>query len=284
MNLANQIKKICQIYDIRPEKSKGQNFLINPDIIEKIIKAADLCPDDIVLEVGPGLGILTEALVKKAKKVISIELDKKLFDFLQVKFVGMENLELVNDDIMRDQRSEIRDQSFKIVANLPYNITSHFLKRFLTGDNRPSEMTLLLQREVAERICAKPGKMSLLSLSVQLYGLPEIVSLVGKENFWPEPEVNSAILKISAIKTAEQVDNYLASFKISEKQFWQTAKIGFSARRKQLQNNLASGLKVSPEIVKKLLNSANLDDNVRAQNLSVDDWMRLSSLLLPYLN
>ena len=135
-------------------------------------------------------------------------------------------------------------------------------------------MTLLLQKEVARRICAKPGQMSLLSVSVQLYGRPKIIDLVGKINFWPQPEVDSAILKISDIKDQKAVDKYLGG--ISEKKFWQLVRIGYSARRKQLHNNLASGLGLPSQEVKKILNQANFDSQARAQALSVEDWLKLA--------
>ncbi len=282
MDLTNQVKKICQAYDIRPARSKGQNFLINPEIIKKIVAAANLSNGDIVLEVGPGLGILTEELVKKVKKVISVELDNKLFNFLQAEFVGASNLELVNEDILRNQKSEIRNQSYKIVANLPYNITSHFLKKFLTAENPPTAMTLLVQKEVAKRICAKPGQLSRLAVSVQLYGKPQIIEIVEKKNFWPIPEVDSAILTIAEIKNQSAVDKFLAG--IDEKFFWQIIRIGFSAKRKQLQHNLASSLKIPAEEVKKILKKANFDPKIRAQNLSIADWLSLAKELDLYLN
>lgn len=285
-DILSQIKEICKLYGIRPSREKGQNFLINPEITKKIVSAAEISSRDTILEIGPGLGILTEELLKRAGKVISVELDRKLFGFLQVKFAGVEKLELINEDALNNQaikRSAIGDRaSYKIVANLPYNITSHFLKKFLTAENKPKEMTLLLQKEVAQRICAQPGEMSLLSLAVQLYGRPRIIDYAGRKNFWPQPAVDSAILKISEIKSQEEVDNYLRG--ISEKNFWQIAKIGFSARRKQLQNNLAAGLKISAAEVKKWLNEANFDEKIRAQNLSVDDWLALAKILVLYLD
>ncbi|OGY50538.1 MAG: hypothetical protein A3J65_00310 [Candidatus Buchananbacteria bacterium RIFCSPHIGHO2_02_FULL_45_11b] len=177
---------------------------------------------------------------------------------------------------------KLKAKSYKIVANLPYNITSHFLKKFLTGPNKPEDMTLLLQKEVAQRICAKPGEMSRLSVSVQLYGRPRIIDYADKNNFWPKPAVDSAVLKISEIKSQAEVDNYLAG--INEKNFWRIVKIGFSAKRKQLGNNLAAGLKIPASEVKKSLNQANFDEKIRAQNLSVSDWLALAKKLVLYLD
>ncbi len=279
MDLTNQTKQICRAYNINPSRQKGQNFLINPEIIEKIIKAADLKESDTVLEVGPGLGILTEGLVKKVKRVISIELDKKLFNFLQVKFAGSKNLELINGDILKlpPILYPLPPTVYKIVANLPYNITSHFLKKFLTIENRPTEMTFLVQKEVAQRICASAGQMSLLALSVQFYGQPKIIDLVKRDNFWPVPEVDSAILTITKIKNQLEVDNYLAG--INEKVFWRIIRVSFAAKRKQLHNNLAVGLNLPDGEIKKMLKKANFDPKIRAQNLSLADWLQLAKNL-----
>lgn len=284
MSTLSQVKLICKTNNILPTKSKGQNFLINLEVILDIIQAANLFKNDVVLEVGPGLGILTEQLIKKAKKVISVELDKKLFDFLKIKFSSVNNLELINQDIlnMKSETWSLKHGAYKVVANLPYNITSYFLKTFLTANNRPKDMTLLLQREVAQRVCAKPGEMSLLSVSIQLYGLPKIISFVSKNNFWPEPKVDSAILTISKIKDQAEVDNFLQG--LEEKFFWQIVKIGFSARRKQLQNNLSAGLEISAVNIKKVLKKANFDPKIRAQNLSVNDWINLAKRLKIHLN
>lgn len=281
-SILEQVKLICKTYSILPTKSKGQNFLINQDVITEIVGAAKLKNTDLVLEIGPGLGILTESLIKNAKKVISIELDKKLFGFLQLKFKSAKNLELINEDALKFSPQQNGLQDYKIVANLPYNITSNFLKKFLTDVARPRSMTLLIQKEVAQRVCAKAGGMSLLSVSVQLYGQPKIINLVGSNNFWPKPEVDSAVLQISEIKSSKEVDKFLSG--ISEKEFWRIAKIGFSSRRKQLHNNLSAGLKLSSEEVKKLLKKANFDPQVRAQSLTVADWVKLAKSFNLYLN
>lgn len=276
-NLLEQVKLISKTYDIFPQKSKGQNFLIDVDVLEDIVSAANLNNQDTVLEVGPGLGILTEQLVKNAKKVISIELDKRLYNFLKTQFIGTKNLELINEDILRFQPSSHGLKNYKIVANLPYNITSTFLKKFLTIENKPTDMTLLVQKEVAERMCAGPGQMSLLGLSIQLYSSPEIISLVKAKSFWPAPKVDSAIIKLSSIKSKNEVDKALGG--VTEKRFWQIAKVGFFAKRKQLQNNLSSGLHISTDEAINVLEKAKFDPKIRAQNLSVDDWITLANLL-----
>lgn len=277
--IIKQVKNICRLYNIKPQKSKSQNFLINPTVIHDMIAAADIQPGQAVLEIGPGLGVLTEKLVQAARRVISVELDSKLFGFLQAKFSGASNLELINEDILKFNPASYKLQatSYKIVANLPYHITSIVLRKFLTMPYRPAAMTILIQKEVAERICAKPGQMSLLALSVQAYGQPDVIKIVDKNNFWPVPEVDSAILRISKIKSQTEVDNLFSE--IGESAFWRLVKIGFSARRKQLQNNLAAGLKISANEAKKSLASAGFNPQIRPQNLSVLDWLRLAKLL-----
>ena len=168
------------------------------------------------------------------------------------------------------------------MANIPYNITSKFLRKFLSQDHKPFEMVLLVQKEVANRVCAPTGKMSLLSVSVQLYGQPEIIEVVDKKNFWPEPEVDSAILKISDIKNTKEITEWLVD--ITEKQFWQVVKIGFSARRKKLSNNLSAGLRISAPEVKNTFEKIGLDHQIRAQNLEINDWVKLAKTLKIYLN
>ena len=295
-NLLQQVKDICQAYEIRPTKNKGQNFLIDTDVLEDIVSTANLSKQDRVLEVGPGLGILTEELVKRAGQVVSVELDKRLYDFLKVKFAGTKNLELVNQDILKFNPQDYKLQaitamagsryqdsnnksgtSYKLVANLPYNITSALLKKYLTTANKPQEMTLLVQKEVAKRMCAQPGQMSLLGLSIQLYSQPKIIRIVKAASFWPTPKVDSALVKLSSVKSNQEVDKALKG--ITQERCWQIAKVGFSAKRKQLQNNLTAGLHISSAEAKNVLKKAKFDPKIRAQNLSVNDWIALAKLL-----
>lgn len=196
-NLREQVQLLAKTYDISPQRSKGQNFLINSDVIDAMIAAAGIQPDETVVEVGPGFGILTEALAAHATHVVSIELDQQLYQFLQAKFFNMPQVEFIKDDVMALPIEKIvGDKPYRIVANLPYNITSTFLKKMMTQAHKPRGMAVLLQKEVVERICAKPGKLSLLGLSVQLYATPTNVVTVPKTDFWPSPAVASAILAI----------------------------------------------------------------------------------------
>jgi len=276
MNLEERTHKLLDKYKILPQRQKGQNFLIDEEVLEKIILAADLKKDDQALEIGPGIGTLTRELVLCAGRVVSVELDKKLIWVVKKELREFKNLEIVEGDVLRFQISDLRfkNNKYKLVANLPYNITSIVLRKFLENDNRPELMVLMVQKEVGERVVAEPGEMSLLSLSVQFYATAEIISLVSKNSFWPAPEVDSAIIRIKPF-SAEEIKKRLAE-DLDEKMFFRIARIGFSARRKQLQNNLANGLKIDNEEIKVILEKLKINPLVRAQDLSVDLWLELA--------
>lgn len=269
MNAA-QIKQICQTYNITPSKVRGQNFLIDQNIVNKIIKAAKLNKTDSVLEIGPGLGVLTKFLVLEAGQVVAIEADSRLYDFLSANFINTSNLNLIKDDALAVDLSklDLQPYGYKIVSNLPYSITAKFLWLYLEQELKPQEMIIMIQKEVAERLLAKPGQMSLLSLSVQFYGQPEILFKVDKNCFWPTPKVDSAVVKI-------KVNQKLP--KVNVKKLFQLARIGFAAKRKQLQNNLSVGLRLENQQVKEVLIRLGLDERIRAQDLSVEDWKALSN-------
>jgi 16S rRNA (adenine1518-N6/adenine1519-N6)-dimethyltransferase len=292
MDLLDRTKEICKFYNIQPSRSKGQNFLIAEDVYERIIAASDLKKNDIVLEVGPGLGFLTAKLAVKAGLVMAIELDDKLAGYLREKIstdkIG--NVKIFNENVLdldlENTKYEIRNTKYKIVANLPYNITSVFIRKFLTAVHKPEKMILMLQKEVAERICAKPGEMSLLALSVQFFSEPEIVSYVPKENFWPMPKVDSAIIRITChsresgnpVKSAngDVSGSRVKPGMTDEKEFFRLAKIGFSAKRKMLKNNLAGGLHTTPAEVEKTLIKIGLNPKARAEELAIGDWKNLT--------
>ena len=295
MDLLNKIQQVCKDNNIKPARSRGQNFLINENIYDKIVKTAGLKKDDVVLEVGSGSGFLTEKLAEKVKKVIAVELDDKLADLLRVnlKEKKINNVEVVNENILdvnfesgrkKELSSEASELSswqrmnYKIVANLPYNITSVFLRKFLSSENKPNLMVLMLQKEVAERIVAKPGKMSLLAVSVQFYAEAEIVKYVPRTDFWPVPAVDSAIIKLK-VKEAKPLRFFqnrrgLASGEF-EKKFFQLLKIGFSSKRKMLKNNLANGYHIGQKQTEDWLKRSGFNEKIRAQEMSVDDWVFL---------
>src|SRR3989338_11457359 len=207
MDLLEQTKILCKLYNIIPARSKGQNFLISEKIYDDIVAAADLKTDDVILEVGPGLGFLTAKLALrlrsgqagKSGRVIAVELDDKLAGVLKTGLLAkkIRNTEVVNGDILKIPLAPFIKGGYKVVANLPYNITSIFLRKYLEAEIKPELAVLMLQKEVAERITAKPGKMSLLAVSVQFYANAEIIKTVPRDFFWPKPEVDSAIIKIT---------------------------------------------------------------------------------------
>lgn len=268
-DLLKKTREICQMFEIKPERSKGQNFLINEKIYDEIIKAAELKVDDLVLEVGPGLGFLTTKLAARAKKVIAVELDDTLAVYLTTGFAAQDadNVEIINADILRFNPEKLAGQKYKIVANLPYNISSIFLRQFLSSEHRPEMMVLMLQKEVAERIVAQAPEMSVLAVSVQYYAEVEIIREVKAGNFWPEPQVDSAIIRIRVRPERHQAE--------TDKQFFRLVKIGFSAKRKMLKNNLSAGLKISPPEAEKVLLASGFDAKVRAEDLSPADWQKL---------
>lgn len=275
MNLLEQTQYLIKKSGLKPDRLKGQNFCVDEKVLANMIKAAEVTGKETVVEVGAGFGFLTEALVKKARRVIAVELEPSLARILRNIQAVNNNLEVLEGDILTIQdHGLLKVDNFKIVANLPYSITSVFLKKFLTAKNQPHAMTLLLQREVAERICARAGQMSLLAVSVQLYAQSRIVSFVAPDSFWPKPSVQSAIIKIENIKPFPYSD-------ISEVKFWRIVKCGFSAKRKTLQNNLANSLHLPKDQVAQILTNLGLKVTVRAQELSLDDWYKLSLIVNP---
>ena len=192
-------------YDLRARKGLGQNFLVDGSILKKIAAAAELTPSDTVIEVGPGLGVLTETLVEQAGKVIAIELDNHLAEILKTHFSGSNKVTVINEDVLKINPADIlgKQTEYKVVANLPYYITSAVIRHFLEASVKPKMMVLMVQKEVAKQITAQPGEMSLLSVSVQLYGKPTMVSKVSARCFYPAPNVDSAILKIARLSPAE---------------------------------------------------------------------------------
>jgi 16S rRNA (adenine1518-N6/adenine1519-N6)-dimethyltransferase len=277
MDLLLKTKELCRLYNIKPARSKGQNFLIREEIYDQIIAAADLQSNEIVLEVGPGLGFLTAKLAKEAGRVVALELDDKLAEVLRTGLLAQEakNVEVINQNVLDIKIQPPlfpvnQETGYKIVANLPYNITSVFLRKFLSeAENKPKLTVLMLQKEVAQRICAQAGAMSLLAISVQLYAKPEIIKIVPKEDFWPQPEVDSAIVKITPHAS------YLFNKEVGEKDFFRLVKFGFVAKRKMLKNNLAAGFKINQNEAENKITKAGFDGKIRAQELSVDDWLKL---------
>jgi len=254
---------------LRTDKSFGQNFLQDTSALEKIANAAEISGDDCVLEIGPGLGSLTRYLAVSAKEVTTVELDADLLPPLRAVLSPYPNVRVVHGDILKLSISELINQpNYIVAANIPYNITSAILRQLLEGDIKPRRIVLTVQKEVAERICAKPGDLSLLALSVQVYGKPAIVATVPANSFHPAPKVDSAILRIDIYDEPLIPSVFLNSF-------FKYIKAGFAQKRKMLRNSLASGLHIPPVDVKALLTSAGIDPMRRAETLSIEEWKGL---------
>jgi len=251
----------------KAKKSLGQNFLKSIPALKKIAEAGEISKHDIILEIGPGKGALTEELLKKADQVIAVEKDYELFLFLQNKFdKEIKNKKLI---LIRDNILEFKvEQNYKIIANIPYNITGAILKKFLTDEKQPEMMTLLVQKEVADRIMVKDGKESLLSISVKAYGTPKKIMRVEKRYFSPAPKVDSAIITIKNISKKLFSENH-----INEENFWKLVRIGFAHKRKKLSSNLKNY--TGNSYISAL-------ENKRAEELTLTDWINLAKTL--YIN
>ncbi len=269
-SLLTETKQLLRRFDLRARKRLGQRFLIDGDVLQRILSAAELTADDIVLEVGPGLGILTRELAQRARRVIAIELDDKLSNFLKQELVSSPNVMIINEDILKIEPATLlaRPERYKVVANLPYYITSPVLRHFLEATLKPDLMVVMVQKEVAEAIVAGPGKRSLLSISVQFYGRPTIISKVPANSFYPAPEVDSAILRIDLYpKPAVTVDDAGG--------FFGTVRAGFASPRKQLANSLAQGLGWPKADVLSVLAEASIAPQRRAETLTLEEWAQL---------
>ena len=280
---------------LQPKKSLGQNFLRDENVLQKIIQAANLKTDDLVLEIGPGEGALTEELAKKSGQVVAVEIDKNLSDNLQKKFHDKKNIKIINADILKinlsklfsqhascDTRSTIRVPRYKLVANIPYYITSMIIRFFLENKFPPQEMILMVQKEVAERIVSGPGQMSLLSVSVQYYAQPELLFYVDKKSFYPVPEVDSAVIKVARINLPRRQAGKQEESQDKRKEFFQIVRAGFSAKRKTLANNLSNSLHILKEEAEEKIKQAGLKPTCRAQELSIKDWKKLVSVIPAY--
>jgi 16S rRNA (adenine1518-N6/adenine1519-N6)-dimethyltransferase len=300
---------------ITPKKRLGQNFLKDQGILAKIIKAADLKADDLVIEIGSGHGILTEELVRHAGKVVAIEIDNDLAKKLDSRFRGNDKIEIINDDILKInlpeliirhsslRQSEVKNlppscnskkilrsalggtqddgTDYKVVANIPYYITSHIIQLFLETEFPPREMILMVQKEVAERICARAGNMSILAVSVQYYAKPELLFYVPKTAFWPVPEVDSAVIRITPF-SSQNPSSILplegGGGNAENKKFFRVVKAGFCAKRKLLSNNLSSSFHLDKKEVEEKIKKVGVNPGSRAQELSVEEWKELVKL------
>ena len=270
-------RKLLEQYGIHPRRDLGQNFLHDPGILARIVQLAALAPDDTVLEVGPGTGALTRRLADAAARVVAVESDERLMPLLRRQTADLPNVALVHADILSvDVGALVGDEPFKVVANLPYYITSAILRRLLEKPPRPQRLTLTVQREVAERLVAAPGDMSLLAVGVQFYGMPQVRLRVKRGAFWPAPEVESAVVCIDVYDTPPVLVD-------DERQFFRVVRAGFSQKRKQLRNALASGLALDATAVAAAMIGAGVAPERRAETLSLSEWAALARALSPSL-
>ena len=265
MNLYEETRYIIDKYNVYPNKKLGQNFLINEESINKIAEEVD--QNDIIVEIGPGLGTLTKVLLEKAKKVYAVELDSKMCDILKQRFIAYNNLEIINKDIL----SINIDKEFpnaKVVANLPYYITTSIITALLKTNIK--DITILIQKEVAERICAMPGenKAGAITYFVNYYADSEIIKDVGKEEFIPSPKVDSCVVKIIKLEKPRVKVN-------DEKLFFDLIKTNFTKRRKTILNSLSSI--IEKEKLQQILNDLNIKDNIRGEELTLEEYAQITN-------
>ena len=262
-------KKLLEKYHLRPHKGLGQNFLSDDTVLAGIADAAGIPEHAAVLEVGPGLGSLTRHLAERAERVTAVELDKDLIPVLRKEFADCPNVEIVQGDILEFSPDEyFTDSDYYVAANIPYYITSAVIRHLLEGKARPKRLALTVQKEVAERICAAPGKLSLLALSVQVYGKADMPMVIPAAAFYPEPNVDSAVVRIELydepLIPQDRMDDFFA-----------LAKAGFGQKRKTLRNSLSSNLHISGAEAESKLLRAGIDPIRRAETLTIEEWKSL---------
>lgn len=270
LNVGYLLKK----YGLKPHKGLGQNFLEDPVALENIASAAQIRPTDTVLEIGPGLGSLTRYLAAAAKEVVAVELDQHLLPPLKSVLAPYQNVRVIHGDILELSPADlIPEPGYIVAANIPYYITSALIRHLLESDSKPRRVVLTIQKEVARRICETPGDMSLLALSVQVYGEPRIAGHIPAGAFFPSPNVDSSVLVID-MHPAPRIPRELLGT------FFKLIKAGFSQKRKTLRNSLSSGLSIPPIQSANLLERSGIDPQRRAETLSIEEWQRLAENLL----
>lgn len=273
-----QLRRLMGAERLRPRKSLSQNFLTDPEALDAIVEAAELVPGDRVVEIGPGLGVLTRRLLAAGASVLAVEVDARLAEYLRRELYGADGFELIEADALSlHPREMFPGERFKVVANIPYHITSPLLHTFLEGDRPPELTVLLVQLEVAERVAAPPGKMSYLSVFAQNVATAEVVTRVPAAAFEPSPAVDSAVLRLR-----RRADPAVPAGELREP-FYRVVQAGFRQRRKQVHNGLSRELPVDREAVETALNACGVTPDRRPQTLTVDEWACLSRSLAPSL-
>ncbi len=263
------LRSLLAAHNMRHNKSFGQNFLIDRSVLQKIVAAADLQKDDAVLEVGSGTGVLTRELASQARRVVAVEVERDMLALLRETTAAYKNVELVDRNLLHfDPGAYFADQPYKLVANLPYYITAPTFRHFLEHTNPPRALVVMVQLEVAQRIVAEPGDLSLLAVSVQFYGKPQLIARVPAQAFYPAPKVDSAILRIDVQPQVELTQ-------AERDAFFRVVQAGFSARRKQIHNALTHGLHFKNEQIRLWLEQAQIDASRRAETLSIPEWLHL---------
>jgi 16S rRNA (adenine1518-N6/adenine1519-N6)-dimethyltransferase len=274
------IQPLLRQFNLRPKKSLGQNFLIDEHALSSIVRAAEITRDDVVLEIGSGLGSLTRQLADAARQVIAVEIDRALIPPLRSVLATRSNVSIVEGDILKIDPTNLLSNyptaaltRYKVVANIPYYITSAIIRHLLEADIKPRLIVLTIQQEVAQRLTAQPDDMSLLAVSVQFYGVPRIVQRIPAEAFYPAPDVDSAVVRIDLPDQPRiNVRDVDAFFKV--------AKAGFGQKRKQLHNSLAAGLPIKHEQIMQTLSDVGIDPKRRAETLTLEEWAKLSDQLI----
>lgn len=266
---ARELRNLLLAHNMRPNKAFGQNFLIDRSVLTKIVEAAEIAETDEILEVGAGTGVLTRELAKRARRVVAVEIERDMLELLRETTTGYPNVELLAQNLLYLQPGTVFGQTpYKLVANLPYYITAPTFRHFLEEANPPRQLVVMVQLEVAQRIVASPGDMSLLAVSIQFYGQPSVIARVPAQSFYPAPKVDSAILRIDvkpqAPLTHEERDR-----------FFRVVQAGFSERRKQLHNSLTHGLHYKNELIRTWLKETDIDPSRRAETLSIPEWINL---------
>lgn len=270
-SLGKEARQLLKDEGLKAKKSLGQHFLVDGRALGKIVTAGCISGDDTIIEVGPGLGVLTKEIARTAKQVICIEIDAGLSNSLESRLSELVNVKIVNRDILDVQPGEVLppgETRYKVIANLPYYITSAVLRHFLESEIPPHLMVVMVQKEVAKQIAAGPGKMSLLSVGVQLYGRAEIVAAVPARSFHPVPKVDSAIVRVTG--------HGQAFIPVKDRDsFFRIVRAGFGSPRKQLINTLSHGLGAEKETIRTTMLEAGIEPTRRAESLSIEDWCRL---------
>lgn len=265
------IPGLLKQYGLQPNKRLGQNYLIDDIALERVVDASGVTLQDDVLEIGPGLGSLTRLLAIRARRVVAVELDAGLLPALGQVVAPFPNVTIREGDILAFDPAQLMEQAgFLVIANIPYYITSAVIRHLLESRRQPQRLVLTVQREVAERICAAPGDMSLLALSVQVYGHPQIVERIPAEAFYPAPQVDSAVVRVDLYPHPLMAPPVLRTF-------FRLAKAGFSQKRKTLRNSLSAGMRWSPEQAVSILQASGIDPQRRAETLSLAEWEALAA-------